>query len=205
MTGDRHLTNNMAYATQDRINQYGITTGSAMEYAFWLDAGVGNTMVMEPEDCLISLLIGDGDWEKRARRAILDSTEDGTIYTKMGAALGSRNGDREWMCDVIFAEGFSTYSSVEKCSPYPDFGGGDCDPDSDIAEVFFWINWARLHPDHEDIIDPLTAIRDSFYETDEGVIVSEYDYNGDDEVEERTYSTNGLQYVNDALEALRTL
>lgn len=101
--------------TQARVDRYGVASGNVAEYAFWLDAGAGETMEMTAADCVLTLLIGDGDADKTARKAILDSSEDGEIYTRIGAAIGSRDGGRYWMCDVVFAVGFTNDDDIEEC------------------------------------------------------------------------------------------
>ena len=92
--------------TWSRAKKYGIVGGSLSEFAFWLDAGENNTMKIKATDCVLTMLIGDGDSEKVARNAIFDTSATGKIYTQIGAAVGSRLGDRYVMCDIIFAENY---------------------------------------------------------------------------------------------------
>lgn len=71
-SGVQSLQQSDGSSTWTRVQDYGFVGGSVVEYAFWLDAGNGNTMKMEAVDCVLTMLIGDGDPDKIARNAILD-------------------------------------------------------------------------------------------------------------------------------------
>jgi len=57
---------------------------------------------MIAEDCVVTMLMGDGDADKVARKAIYDTTANSIVYTTMGAAVGQRNNEEDVMCDIIF-------------------------------------------------------------------------------------------------------
>lgn len=185
--------------TWSRAKKYGIVGGSLSEYAFWLDAGVGNTMKIKATDCVLTMLIGDGDPDKVARNAIFDTSDTGNIYTQIGAAVGSSANNRYVMCDIIFAENYEVLSTVAECGVESSFGGGPCDPSTSDMELFYWINQIRLHPDDERIIAELENILDSF---DEYGTISTYDYDGNDVTEMKAYSANGDGNVSAALQRL---
>jgi hypothetical protein len=93
-------------------------------------------MKIKATDCVLTMLIGDGDPDKVSRNAIFDNSATGNIYTQIGAAVGSTTNDRYVMCDIIFAENYEELSTVEVCGVQPLFGGGPCDPSSSDMDLF---------------------------------------------------------------------
>lgn len=91
-SGRQSLQQNDGSDTWSRALKYGLIGGALTEYAFWLDAGSGNTMKVEALDCVLTMLIGDGDASKTARKAIFDKSAltGDKKYTQIGAAVGSR-------------------------------------------------------------------------------------------------------------------
>lgn len=184
-------------STWSRVQKYGIVGGHIAEYAIWFDAGAGNEMDIGPKDCVLAMLIGDGDPDKVARNAILDlDGDDELFYNKLGAAVGTTDDNRFVVCDIIFANTYSTFADVPSCGVEANFGGGPCDPSVSDMTLFYWINWLRLHPDDETINDELEAILDSF---DEFGTISVFDYDGNGVDDMRGYSADGEANVSAAI------
>lgn len=151
---------------------------------------------MMAHDCVLTMLIGDGDPDKIARNAIYDSSATGNSYTMMGAAVGARSDNRYVMCDIIFASKYENSSNLAECGVEPLFGGGPCDPTTAEIELFYWINQIRLHPDDETIRSELEDILASF---DDNGTISTFDYDGNGVSEMRAYSADGEAHVSAAI------
>lgn len=113
--------------------------------------------------------------------------------------MGTTDDARYVMCDIIFSEKYETKSDVEECGVEPSFGGGPCDPSASEMELFYWLNWIRLHPDDQTINDELEAILSSF---DEYGTISNHDYDGNGVNSLRGYSANGEANVSEAIQTL---